>query len=137
MAILGQVFSASNVQEVSNTIPEGDYLCEVIKSELKENKAGTGSYLNWTFRVIDGAHLGFIFYDLMNIVHNNPRAQAMGQRKLVALQEACGFDDGIEDTTELHGIPLVASLVTRPASDGYPAKSEPKSYKPESEYVPQ
>lgn len=137
MALLGQVFNAQNAATFSNTIPEGDYLAEVIKSELKENKKGTGSYLNWTFRVIDGDHAGFIFYDLMNILHNNPRAQAMGQRKLVELQEACGFSHGIEDTVELHGIPVCVSIVIRPEADGFPEKSEPKAFKPESEYVPE
>ena len=137
MALLGEVFNSSNVVEFSNTIPEADYLCEVIKSELKENKKGTGEYLNWTFKVIDGDHSGFILYDLQNIKHNNPRAQAMGQRKLVELQEACGFPDGISDSVELHGIPICISVVTRPAADGFPAKSEPKSFRPESDYVPE
>lgn len=137
MANLGQVFNKGNYSEPVNTIPEGEYLVHVVSSELKENSKGTGSLINFKFEVIEGEHKGFALWDYMNIIHTNPRAQAMGQKKLMNLQDACGFEEGVEDTVELHGIPVVGNVITKPADGKYPESSSIKTFMPESEYVPE
>ena len=49
-------FDANQVEPSNDfePIPGGKYLAVITDSEQKPNKAGTGSYLNLTFQIIDG-----------------------------------------------------------------------------------
>ena len=133
MAMLPKTFAVSDApaQEVA-LLPEDTYLVHVIKSELKDNSKGTGKYLNFTLQVIDGPHAGFTLFDIMNIVHTNKVAEDIGNRQLAQLIAACGLDE-IEDTAELHGIPIAAVVATEKGNKGYSDRSKIKKYMPESE----
>ena len=96
MAMLPDTFRTSEVKDSVDVIPPGDYICHVTRSELKDNKKGTGKYLSFTINVIEGEHKGFTIFDIMNIVHDNKKAEEIGNRNLKQLVEACGLDE-IED----------------------------------------
>ena len=131
MAMLPNTFKTSDVSNSVDIIPPGEYVCHVTRSELKDNKKGTGKYLSFTIQVIEGEHKGFTLFDIMNVVHENKRAEEIGNRNFKNLVEACGLTE-IEDTTELHGIPFIAVVATEPAQNGYPEKSKVKKYLPEA-----
>jgi hypothetical protein len=133
MAMLPKTFKTSEAPSNDITIPEGNYLAHVIKSELKDNSKGTGKYLAFTVQVIDGDHKGFTLFDIMNIVHTNKVAEDIGNRQLAQLISACGLEE-IEDTAELHGIPVCVIVVTEDANNGYPAKSKIRKYISEDKY---
>ncbi|MFN4261772.1 MAG: DUF669 domain-containing protein [Gemmataceae bacterium] len=51
-------FDANQVEPSSDfePIPAGKYLALITESEMKANKAGTGSYLQFTFQILEGPH---------------------------------------------------------------------------------
>ena len=114
-----------------DVIPPGDVIAAIAKSEEKDNKAGTGSYINLEFEVTDGQHKGRRFWVMLNL--NNPNAQAVeiANRELNSICHACGkLRSNVQDTSELHGIPMRVRLGVRGGRDGYDRQNVVKSYKP-------
>jgi hypothetical protein len=70
MANLGN-FDASQVDPASSfdPIPAGKYLATITESETKPTKNGSGSYLQLTFRILDGPYKGLYLRSLPNAEH--------------------------------------------------------------------
>lgn len=134
MAQLPDVFNAKDNEKMGGfePIPEAWYLLEITKSEMKKTNAGTGSYLTCQLRVLEGEYKGRYIFNLMNLDNPNPTAVEIAQKELASICEACGLDE-IEDSTELHGIPMACRVVIKEGSGGYPPKNEIKAYKAENE----
>ena len=134
MAQLPSVFNAKDNEKMGgfDPIPNDWYLGEITKSEMKATKAKTGSYLTCQLKVLEGEHKGRYLFNLLNLDNPNPVAVEIAQKELASICEACGLDE-VEDSTELHGIPMAVSVVIKPGSGGYPPKNEIKAYKPEDE----
>ena len=126
MAILSQVFNPNDIEE-EVLPPSGNYLVEVTKSTIKKTKAGTGQYIALTMKVIDGDHEGFTLFDNINFDNPNPKAVAIAQRTLQQICVATGLEE-LEDTAEIHGIPMTVQCNLKPESGGWPAKLEVKKY---------
>lgn len=47
-----------DIRQRGKRIPEGDYLCKIVKCEKRKKKEGSGSYLSWTFQVIENSQGG-------------------------------------------------------------------------------
>lgn len=134
MALLPEVFRSEDVEaDEFELLQPGKYLAQVIKSELKETKSGTGKYISLQLKVIDGDSAGRLVFDNMNIINANDTAQKIGQQQLKSLVEACGLVE-IEDTTELHGIPITIQVGIEPAKGQWPEKNKVKKYLPETAY---
>ena len=99
---------------------------------MKKTKAGTGSYLTCQLVVLEGENKGRYIFNLLNLDNPNPVAVEIAQKELATICEACGIDE-IEDSTELHGIPMAIRVVIKEGSGGYPPKNEIKMYKPADE----
>ena len=132
MAMLPNVFKAEESTSSYEPIPAGWYEAEVAKSEMKDTKSG-GKMLSVQFRILEGEHEKRIVYANFNLVNPNPTAVEIAQRELGNLVHACGLDE-IEDSTEIHGIPIAIRVKIQ---DGTPAYPEPRNaiavYKPLSE----
>ena len=70
-------FDAATIEPRKNfePIPAGKYIAAITESEMKPNKAGTGSYLKLTFQVIEGTYKGRLLWARLNL--NNPNATAV------------------------------------------------------------
>jgi len=134
MAALPDVFKASEVEGSSSfeVMPEGWYIAQITKSEFKENSKGTGKYLALSFTIVDGQHSKRMFFTNLNLVNQNPTAVEIANRTLKDICTACGLDE-IEDSEELHGIPMAVKLKVKPSEGKWPERNEPVAYKPESE----
>ena len=134
MATLPSVFNAAENDKMGGFEPiaEAWYLAEIRKSEMKKTKAGTGSYLTCQLVVLEGENKGRYIFNLLNLDNPNPVAVEIAQKELATICEACGIDQ-IEDSTELHGIPMAIRVVIKEGSGGYPPKNEIKMYKPADE----
>ena len=137
MAQLPGVFNAKDNEKMTDfsPVPAGWYKAEVVKSEMKNTAAGTGKYLNLQFKITeasDEAHLGRVFYVLMNLVNPNPIAVEIAQKELASICSACEIEE-LEDTTELHGIEIGVRLTVKQGDANWPPKNEAKGYKPASE----
>lgn len=113
-----------------DVIPPSEVVAAIAKSEEKANKAGTGSYINLEFEVTEGQHQGRRFWVMLNL--NNPNSQAVeiANRELNSICHACGkLRNNVQDTQELHGIPMRIKLGVR-EQQGFDPQNVVKSYKP-------
>lgn len=108
-------------------LPAGEYLVMLTNSELKDTKAGTGTYLSLTNQVLDGAYKGRIIFDRTNVTASNPIAQEIGRRAISAICHAVGKPTANE-SSELHNIPYIVRVVVG-TDPKYGDSNEVKGYK--------
>lgn len=111
-----------------DAIPAGKYTAAIVKSEMKDNKQGTGQYLNLHFKITEGKFKDRLVFTNLNLVHPNDQAVAIARKELTSIVKACGLVS-IEDTEELHGIDIEINVKVREATANYPEGNEVKGYK--------
>lgn len=121
-------FNVADVPESDfEPIPAGDYSAQIVQSEMKSTKAGTGEYLQLRIQILDEEYQGRIVFDRLNLVNPNEQAVKIAQRTLGDLCQACGVEE-VEDSEELHGIEMTVRLGVTEASGDYPPGNEVKKY---------
>jgi hypothetical protein len=125
MAKLGGTFDAKTVEPNAplEALPAGEYRVQILQSEMRATKAGTGRMLWLDMEVLDGEHKGRHLYDQLNLINPNPTAEEIAQRTLSAICHATGRLE-VSDSDELHFAPMLAKVVVKP--NGY---NEIKGYK--------
>ena len=125
MAQLGGTFDASQVDpnQPHETLPPGDYRVQIVASEMRVTKAGTGQYLFLEMEILDGAMAGKKLFDRLNLINPNRQAEEIAQRTLSAICHAVGRMQ-VTDSEELHFKPLVVKVVVD--KEGY---NQTKGYK--------
>jgi hypothetical protein len=126
MAKLGGTFDASGVEPNAplEALPPGDYKVQILQSEMRVTKAGTGQILWLDMEVREGPLKGRHVYDQLNLINPNPTAEEIAQRTLSAICHAVGKLQ-VADSEELHFLPLLVRVAVKP--NGY---NEVKGYKP-------
>ena len=98
-------------QPVSEILPVGEYTMQIIKSEVRDTKAGTGWYLQLEFDVMSGpCQPGRKFWDRLNLKNTNEQAEQIAQRQLHAIYTALGMDFPPDDSEKLHFKPLRVAI---------------------------
>lgn len=122
-------FNANDVDPASDfeAIPAGKYLAVIIESEVKENKSGTGSYLQLTFQVIDGEYKNRFLWARLNLDNPNATAVKIARAELSAICRAVGVM-APGDSVELHDLPLVISVKCKKRADTGEITNEIKGY---------
>ncbi|MCU0732408.1 MAG: DUF669 domain-containing protein [Hyphomonas sp.] len=128
MANLGN-YDATGGQTMDerSALPAGEYIAALVKSDKKDTKNGRGAYINCEFEVQDGEAKGRRFWTLLNLWNDNAQAVEIAQRELNSIMHACGRLR-VNDTEELHGIPMRVKLKVK--TDSYGEKNEVASYQP-------
>ena len=134
MALLPNVFVPEEAEDMKFTVLKGGwYPAELVKSTLKDTRDKTGKYLEFQFKIIEDANdeksEGRFVFTNLNIVNKNETAVKIAHSDLKAICEAVGFEGELEDTTDLHNIPLQIKLTVKPETPDWPAKNEIKGYK--------
>ncbi|MCA9267838.1 MAG: DUF669 domain-containing protein, partial [Planctomycetales bacterium] len=111
-------FNAGEVEPASDfdPLPAGKYLAVITESETKANKAGTGSYLQFTFQIIDGEHKGRLLWGRLNLDNPNQTAVKIARGELSAICRAVGVMQP-KDSVELHDLPLVIKVKCKKRPD--------------------
>ena len=120
MANLGTTFDATNIEPAKpfEVLPPGKYPAQIVNSETRVTKDGTGQYLWLDLDVLDGPHKGRKLFDRLNLVNANPQTVEIAQRSLSAICHATGRMQ-VQDSEELHLIPFVADVQVQPPKNGY------------------
>ena len=126
MAKLGGTFDASGVEPNAplEALPPGDYKVQIVQSEMRVTKSGTGQLLWLDEEVLEGPLQGRHVYDQLNLINPNPTAEEIAQRTLSAICHAVGKLQ-VADSEELHFLPMLVRVAVKP--NGY---NEVKGYKP-------
>jgi len=121
-------FNAQNVEpaEAFTALPAGLYHAQIVESDLKQTKTGSGHYLQLTWKVLDGQHTGRLIFDRLNIANQNETAQKIGQQQLSALCHAVGILQ-VADSSQLHNKPCRIKVTVR-KDDQYGDSNEVKGY---------
>ncbi len=132
MAQLGGTFDASQVDpsQPHETLPPGDYRVQIVNSEMRATKTGTGQYLWLEMDILDGPLAGRKLFDRLNLVNPNRQAEEIAQRTLSAICHAVGRMQ-VADSEELHFKPLLVKVAV--GKTGY---NETKGYKPVANAAP-
>ena len=110
MALLNIQFDQNEIAEAQKggdfaPIPAGTYIAQINRSEIKQTKAGTGSYLSLGFQIIDGEYANRVIFQNITLANPNQVAAQIGREQLAQLSGACGIYQ-LGDSQELHGIPM-------------------------------
>jgi hypothetical protein len=122
-------FDATRVEPSTDydPLPAGKYLAVIIDSEMKPTKAGTGSYLQLTFEIIDGPHKGRKVWGRLNLINNNETTMKIAQAELSAICRAVGVL-APNDSVELHNLPLLITVKCKKWTDTNDITNEVKGY---------
>lgn len=135
MAKLTQQFDARAVPPsvAQEVIPAGWYTARIEESEWAETAAKNGWMLKFKLVIIGGEHADVVLFDRLNMQNPNAMAMEIAQRTLSAICHATKVFQ-LDDTAQLHGIPLMVKVSVRAAGKGadgndYAASNEIKGYK--------
>lgn len=145
MVMLPGGFDTRGQEEMGDfsAIPAGEYLCKIVKSEMKLTKKAEeaddpslGQMLSLQFEILGPTQKGRSFFRNLNLVNQNQTAVEIAQKELTSICKAIGFNGVLEDSGTLHGKPMIAKLVVKEPSEkekkqGYTdPKNEVRTYKP-------
>lgn len=110
-----------------DVLPAGNYLAQVIESEITPTKDGSGEILKLTFEVMDGPYERRRIWARLNIVNRSPDAQRIAQAQLAGLCKAAGLGP-IDDTDALHFKPVIVVVKVR-NDPQYGAQNDVRGFK--------
>jgi hypothetical protein len=119
-------FDATTVEPTSEwkPIPAGDYVVQVVASEMKYTKDGNGQYLELDFQIMEGDQQGRSHIERLNLHNSNQTTVDIAQRTLSSICHAIGKMT-VNDSEELHFQPMIASVRVSPRKNE-PTKLENK-----------
>lgn len=122
-------FDANQVEPTGDfdPIPAGKYLAVITDTEMKPNKAGTGSLLQFTFQIIEGEYQNRLIWTRLNLDNPNATAVQIARSDLSAICRAVGVPSP-KDSAELHNLPLVINVRCRKRNDTGDIVNEIKGY---------
>lgn len=119
-------FNAQNAPtlEARDALPAGWYDAMITATEMKPTKAGDGAYLACTFNIVGpAAYSGRKVFMNMNLKNPNPTAQEIAYKQLASICHAIGVMQ-VQDSSQLHNIPMKIRLKVKPAQGEYEASNE-------------
>ena len=118
-----------------SALPAGDYLVHIVKSQMKETKARNGHYLMLQFVVLEGPYKGKSVFANLNLDNPSAIAVEIATKELNSICQALDLE-GVEDSEELHQLPLGITVKVEEATSQYPESNSITAYFNEAEYEP-
>lgn len=122
-------FDATQVDPVVGfePVPAGKYVAQIVESDIKPTKVGTGHYLELVLELLDTQYKGRKVWARLNL--DNPSAQAVtiGRGELSAICHAVGVMQP-RDSCELHHLPLCIKVTCRKREDTGEITNEVKGF---------
>lgn len=134
MALLPSVFIPEEAEDLQfSVLKAGWYTAEIVKSELKTTRDKEGKFLALNFKCLEDENgessTGRFIFANLNLVNKNEMAVKIAYSDLKAICDAVGVDGELEDSIDLHNIPLMIKVSVKPETADWPAKNEIKAYK--------
>lgn len=120
MANLGHTFDATTVEPIDTyeVLPVGKYLAQIVNSEMRVTKDGSGHYLFLEVDVLEGRYAGRKLFERIHLINPNTEAVQIAQRTLSSVCRAVGKLQ-VSDSSQLHLIPFIADVRVRPPKGQY------------------
>jgi Protein of unknown function (DUF669) len=138
MASLNMEFDPNAVEPGGNfdPVPAGEYVAQIVESDVAPPKSGNGLMLNLTWEITEGEYTSRKFWQRINYQHTSAQAQLIGQQQLKSICNAIGLSGHLNDSEELHFQPCLVRLSIDAKDSNYAPKNEVKSVKPASAQAP-
>lgn len=129
MVFLGQTYGAENLPEARSyePIPAGWYTATITESDVRQTKAGTGSYIKLRLDVVGPTHAGRVLFSNINIRNPNPKAEEIGLRQLNDIRLAIGLPS-ISDSDQLLGHTIMVKVDIK-KEDGRDPENDVRGFK--------
>lgn len=129
MAFIGN-YDTTDVppQEDFTPVPPGEYVVQILSSEMVSTKSGNGEMLKLELEIIEGPSAGRRLFDRLNLVNQNQQAVDIAMRQLSALKHATNRLQ-VQNSEELHGIPMIAVVKVDPPRGDYGPSNSIRTYK--------
>ena len=95
-------------------LPAGEYLAQIVDSDMKPTSNNTGHYLELVYEVVDGPQKGRKLWARLNLDNPNGQTVEIANRQFAAVREATGVAQP-RDSQELHYKPHVIRVDFTPA----------------------
>jgi len=145
MAHIGMSFTDEDLASTGDgdfpPLPAGEYSVTIDGADLKQTKAGDGTYINLKMIVDGPTHTGRIVFSMLNIQNPSQKAEAIGRGQLGDILRILGIQAAtFEDTDQLLGGQMIVKLAIKDAVyetddrgnkvEKYKAGNDVKAYKP-------
>jgi len=135
MAHIGMSFTDEDLQSTGDgdfsPLPAGEYSVTIDGADLKQTKAGDGTYINLKMIVDGPTHMGRIVFSMLNIQNPSQKAEAIGRGQLGDILRIIGIQAAtFEDTDQLLGGQMIVKLSIKEAQGDYKASNNVQAYKP-------
>lgn len=117
-----------------DAMPKGWYNALIEGSETKPTSKGDGSYLELKFNIISGRYQNRKIFARLNLNNPNPVAQEIAYKDLSAICHATGILS-VQDSSQLHNIPMKIRLKVRKGNDDYDDNNEISAFRNINEQV--
>lgn len=134
MARFDTTFDASGVEPLTGyeLLPAGDYVAQIIESEMRPTRNGNGEFLWLMMDILEGPLQGRKAYDQLNLINPNPTTVEMAQRTLSAICHATG-ELHVSDSEDLHFKPMTIRVSIRKSKDGGQERNQIRYLVPKDE----
>jgi hypothetical protein len=130
MAFLDSAIKVDEIEETTpdfQPLPPGWYDAQIVNSEIKTTKAGTGKYIQLQIEILGPTHSGRMIWDRLNFDNPSATAVSIAKAAIKALCKATNVAE-LSDTEQLHGKPFSCKLAIRPAQGEWEASNDVKAY---------
>jgi len=133
MAQFDTAFDASSVDPATayEVLPAGRYQVQIVESDLRVTKDGTGQYLWLMMDILDGEFQGRKVFDQLNLINRSAQTVEIAQRTLSAICHATGKMQ-VSDSEELHLIAMTITVTVEPPKNGYGERNRIRYLTPEA-----
>lgn len=115
MAILTGAFDPNaEAQGDIGKLPSGEYVAQIVESDMKPTNGNTGHYLELTYVVTEGPLSGRKHWERLNLDNPNAKTVEIANRQFASLRDAVGVANP-RDSQELHYKPHVIRIEFSPA----------------------
>lgn len=136
MAQIGNYVPNPNETEESfDIVPAGEYIAVISASDYVVNKKQTGMILKLTYEILDGEFKGRKVFETLNLENENAQTVQIAKKTLNSICLACGVNV-VQDSAQLHGIPMLIDVKVQPEKDGYDAQNKIKKHLPVNGQAP-
>jgi hypothetical protein len=95
-------------------LPSGEYLAQIIESDMKPTKNNGGEYLELVYAVVDGEFKNRKVWARLNLINGNDQTVEIANRQMASIREATGVANP-QDSQELHYKPHLIRVELIPA----------------------
>ena len=133
MAQFDTAFDASSVDPATayEVLPAGRYQVQIVESDLRVTKDGTGQYLWLMMDILEGEYQGRKVFDQLNLVNRSAQTVEIAQRTLSAICHATGKMQ-VSDSEELHLIAMTITVTVEPPKNGFGERNRIRYLTPEA-----